>query len=74
MTTAAQHHRGNDGHTFHEERALNWETCQHKFSSWFGPVLKCGKCGATTMACMDKGESKPIFPPVSVHDDIGVID
>lgn len=46
----------------------NWQTCSHAFRPWFGPVLKCGGCGATTMACMAPGESKPIFPPVSAID------
>ena len=59
-----------DSYFFHKDEAMSWETCAHQFSSWFGPVLKCQKCGATTMACMDKGESKPIFPPVKVCDDI----
>jgi hypothetical protein len=41
-----------------------WMTCQHRFSPWFGPVLKCIQCGATTMLSMDPKESKPIFPPL----------
>ena len=43
--------------------ADRWETCCHRFHSWFGPVLKCGLCGATTMVSMDPKESKQIFPP-----------
>lgn len=42
---------------------VDWTTCAHKFNPWFGPVLKCAHCGATTMVCMDKNESKAIFPP-----------
>ena len=42
---------------------MNWQTCHHRFNRWFGPVLKCGRCGATTMVSMDPKESKPIFPP-----------
>jgi hypothetical protein len=38
-------------------------TCAHRFRLWFGPVMKCGRCGASTMASMDPKESKPIFPP-----------
>lgn len=37
--------------------------CAHKFAPWFGPVLKCVRCGSTTMVTMDKNESKPIYPP-----------
>lgn len=47
---------------------MNWETCTHRFASWFGPVLKCQLCGATTMVTMDKKESKPIFPPAGIDD------
>lgn len=46
--------------TLSEER---WMTCSHRFASWFGPVLKCARCGATTMVSMDAKESKAIFPP-----------
>lgn len=40
-----------------------WMTCDHRFAPWFGPVLKCHRCGATTMVSMDPKESKPIFGP-----------
>jgi len=39
-----------------------WIECNHKFNLWFGPVLKCRKCGATTMMTSDPNESKPIWP------------
>ena len=45
-----------------------WMICPHSFSSWFGPVLKCGRCGATTVVSMDPKESKPIFPPVKYEE------
>ena len=38
-------------------------SCTHKFAPWFGPVLKCQHCGASTMVTMDRNESKPIYPP-----------
>ena len=41
--------------------------CAHKFAPWFGPVLKCVRCGSTTMVTMDKNESKPIYPPAKDH-------
>lgn len=37
-----------------------WPICQHKFERFFGPMLKCCRCGAQTNVSMD-GESKPIF-------------
>jgi hypothetical protein len=40
-----------------------WETCDHKFIPYFGPVLHCAKCGAETMATMDPCSSKAILPP-----------
>ena len=43
-------------------------TCAHRFGLWFGPVLKCSRCGATTMASMDHKESKPIFPPTKYEE------
>ena len=46
-----------------------WEICSHRFSPWFGPVLKCRHCGATTMLSMDPKESKPIFPPAPYQED-----
>lgn len=49
-------------------RVANWETCSHKFHPWFGPVLKCSGCGATTNMTSDPRESKPIFPPVSYEE------
>lgn len=45
-----------------------WMTCAHRFNPWFGTVMKCGRCGATTMMTMDPKESKPIYPP-SRYDD-----
>lgn len=38
--------------------------CSHTWASWFGPVLKCSKCGAETITSAAPGESKPIFKPV----------
>jgi len=46
---------------------VSWRTCGHKFVSYFGPVLKCIKCGATTMVSMD-GKSKPISEPDNFDD------
>lgn len=43
---------------------MNWRTCAHTFRPFFGPVLKCIHCGATTMVSMD-GKSKPIHPLLS---------
>ena len=40
----------------------NWNTCIHSFRPYFGPVLHCVKCGASTMASMD-GKPKSILPP-----------
>ena len=51
-----------------------WKECIHKFSPWFGPVLKCSICGASTMVTMDKNESKAIFPPHKDYDNEGTID
>ena len=45
---------------------MNWLTCAHRFAPWFGPVLKCQHCGATTMVTMDRNESKPIYPPTAM--------
>ena len=42
----------------------DWTVCPHKFSPWFGPVLKCARCGASTMVSMDKNESKVIYMPM----------
>ena len=41
----------------------DWKTCAHRFVPWFGPVLKCQRCGAKTMVSMDPKESKHISPP-----------
>ena len=41
----------------------DWRDCVHRFKPWFGPVLKCQRCGASTMVTMDAKESKPIYPP-----------
>lgn len=43
----------------------DWRDCPHRFSSYFGPLLKCELCGATTMLAAARGESKPIDPPHS---------
>lgn len=40
--------------------------CSHRWASYFGPVLRCQKCGATTMVAAAPGESKPIFAPPKV--------
>lgn len=42
-----------------------WKTCSHVWRSFFGPCLRCIKCGAQTMASMDPKESKAILPPPS---------
>ena len=47
---------------------MNWQTCAHRFNPWFGTVMKCGRCGATTMMTMDPKESKPIYPPTRYED------
>ena len=49
---------------------VNWMTCSHNFVRYFGPVLHCSKCGASTMVTMDPKESKPIYPP-SATTDVG---
>lgn len=38
--------------------------CVHDWVTFFGPCLKCSKCGAQTTVSFG-GESKPIFPPVT---------
>ena len=43
--------------------------CPHSWASWFGPVLKCSKCGAETITSAAPGESKPIFPPRKALED-----
>jgi hypothetical protein len=52
----------------HQRQALAeinamWRECPHRWASYFGPVLMCQKCGATTMVAAAPGESKPIFAP-----------
>ena len=46
---------------------VRWQTCSHQFMPYFGPVLKCRFCGASTMVSMD-GKSKPIYAP-DTYDD-----
>jgi len=48
-----------------EHDAMNHDhrECPHSWSRFFGPVLKCQKCGAQTIASGAPGESKPIFKP-----------
>ena len=41
-----------------------WRTCAHNWFRYFGPCLRCIKCGAGTMVSMDLKESKPITPPM----------
>lgn len=50
------------------ERLVSWHDCSHHFVFSFGPVKTCQHCGATTIATVDPGESKPIHAPVGVYD------
>ena len=43
--------------------ARDYRDCPHSWASFFGPVLKCSKCGAQTITSGAPGESKPIFKP-----------
>lgn len=45
----------------------DWTKCKHRFVPYFGTMLKCQVCGATTMVSMDR-QSKPIYPP---QDNLG---
>ena len=47
---------------------IDWRTCDHRFKFYFGPVMHCTKCGASTIASID-GESKPIFAPHVYRED-----
>lgn len=47
---------------------IDWRNCAHGFVRFFGPVLKCRKCGATTMVTMDPEESKPIHAPAYLDE------
>ena len=43
---------------------VRWRECTHKFGPFFGPLLRCEHCGATTTICVAAGESKPIDAPI----------
>ncbi len=47
---------------------MDWTKCIHRFVLFFGPVMKCSRCGASTIVSMG-GESKPILPPTTITDD-----
>ena len=44
----------------------DWRNCSHNFQFYFGPVMTCRLCGASTIASVD-GKSKPIFPPAETE-------
>ena len=44
------------------EQHIDWRDCQHHFIPYFGPVMHCRYCNASTIASVD-GKSKPIYPP-----------
>lgn len=47
--------------------------CDHSWRKWFGPVLKCEKCGAETIVSAAPGESKPIFKPAAVRPGVSEV-
>jgi len=49
-----------------ESTANDWRECSHHFIFYFGPVMVCRYCNASTIASVD-GKSKPIYPPVDEH-------
>ncbi len=49
------------------DRVVSWRDCNHKFKFYFGPIMHCKCCGATTTASVD-GTSKPIYAPLNLDE------
>ncbi len=39
--------------------------CNHRWSGYFGTILRCRRCGSFTNTSAAAGESKPIFAPLT---------
>lgn len=47
-----------------------WTQCEHRWTFFFGPAMRCTKCGAGTICNTGDRKEQPIDPPHQVLREI----